>query len=86
MTQGKAPDLAQVRKVKEKVEDKLLKLPGVTGVSIGYKVVGGRTTDQLAIRVYVRRKRGVPPDQAIPAEIDGVPTDIVQADFHLQGG
>ena len=62
-------DLNQVRRVKAEAEGELLKLAGVTGVGVGYKVVGGRTTGALAILVYVKHKRNVPEVEAIPHEI-----------------
>ena len=40
--------LDEVRRVKEGVEKELLTLPGVTGVDIGKKIVGGEKTDELA--------------------------------------
>ena len=62
------------------VEADLLKLPGVTGVDIGPKIVKGKKTNVMAIRVYVKKKRKVP--GAIPKEIEGVPTDVID-DFRL---
>ena len=75
--------LDEIRRVKREVEAELLKLPGVTGVDVGPKSVGGRKTGQLAIRVYVEKKRDVPQDQSIPTEIQGVPTDVVERRFVL---
>ena len=60
----------------------ILAQPGVTGVGVGYKSVGGQLrTTQIAIKVFVAAKlapqelarRGIEP---IPTEIDGVPTDV----------
>jgi hypothetical protein len=77
------PSLEDVRRIKEAHEHDLLKVPGVTGVDVGYKMVGGQQTDVLAIRVYVARKIDPPPDQRIPAEIEGVPTDVIERRFEL---
>lgn len=47
---------------------------------IGAKIVGGRRTKQVAVRVYVTRKlplARVPKSQRIPREIDGVVTDVI---------
>lgn len=66
----------------DRVGRDLLRRPGVTGVGMGYKSVGGeRHTNQVAIKVFVRAKlspdelarRGLEP---IPPQIDGVPTDV----------
>jgi hypothetical protein len=69
-----------IRPVKRRVENDLLALPGVVGVDIGEKVAGGRGTGQLGIVVYVRHKHPAPrlrSDQLVPAEIEGVVTDVV---------
>jgi len=75
--------LEDVRRIQEAAEPHLLSLPGVRGVSIGYKQVGGKPTDTLAIVVYVEKKQDVPAQDAIPAEIEGIPTDVVEAQFTL---
>jgi hypothetical protein len=54
-------------------------IPGVIHVSVGLKEKGGALTDQLCIRVYVRRKRDraeIAPDEVIPLEISGIATDV----------
>jgi hypothetical protein len=73
----------ELRQVKEEVEAELLARPGVTGVDIGYKEVGGHPTDVVAIRVLVEEKRDSPPDEAIPPEIGGHPTDVIERRFEL---
>ena len=65
------------------MEADLLQRPGVAGIDIGYKTVEGEKTDTLAIVVYVAEKRDVPPDERIPQEIQGIPTDVVVRRFKL---
>ena len=69
-------------------EGRLRSIPGVTHVSVGLKQKAGRATDQLCIRVYVRDKRNprdIPAAEMIPAEIDGVATDVnMVATFEFQ--
>ncbi|MFN2109708.1 MAG: hypothetical protein ACK2UI_08610 [Anaerolineae bacterium] len=80
---------AQVRRIKQEVEQALLKLPGVTGVDIGEKMVGGLPTGELAIRVYVAEKKptdAVPVPEQIPAKIQDVPTDVIQRKYELHSG
>ena len=73
-----------LRRAKQAIEDKLLARPGVTGVDIGPKIVGGRPTDQLAIRVLVERKRDdVPDDERIPGQVGDYPTDVLQRRYVL---
>jgi hypothetical protein len=74
---------AHVR-AKESVEDDILKQPGVTGVAVGYKYVGGKRTDEVSIQVFVKeKKKTVPKAQMIPAEINGIPTDVIERKFEL---
>ncbi len=68
--------LAVVRPVKRMVEDEFLTRPGVIGVDIGEKYTAGRPTGRAAIVVYVCAKGPQHPRQ-IPAEVGGVPTDVV---------
>jgi len=80
------PGKEEVKRIKAAAEAELLKLPEVTGVDIGHKVVGGRKTDDLAIIVYVAKKGDVPADQAVPRQIQGVPTDVIERRFVLHAG
>ncbi len=77
------PTVDHIRPIKKKAEADLLKRPGVQAVDIGPKIVGGKKTGELAIRVYVAEKKDVPPKQRIPEEIDGVSTDVIQLKFKL---
>lgn len=76
----------EVRRIKAEAERALLALPGVTGVDIGFKEVGGRKTDTWAIRVLVEKKKEletIPPEERIPEQIDGIPTDVIERSFRL---
>lgn len=78
--------LEEITKIKTEVEKELLQLPGVTGVDVGYKYVGGKKTDILAIRVYVKKKRDVSGKDAIPKRICDIPTDVIEREFVLHSG
>src|SRR5262245_55093971 len=80
------PDVSkEIIAAKEKAENELLKLPGVTGVDIGFKEIGGKPTNTIAIRVLVEKKKpNVPAAQKVPEEIDGHPTDVIERKFELQ--
>ncbi len=56
----------------------------MTGVDIGYKEVGGQLTDQLAIRVLVKAKREVAPEERVPQSVAGFPTDVIERSYELQ--
>jgi hypothetical protein len=83
---GSIRTLDEIRRIKAEVEAQLLKLPGVTGVDVGYKYVGGKKTDVLAIRVYVEHKRDVPARDAVPKQIRDIPTDVIERRFVLHSG
>jgi hypothetical protein len=54
----------------------------VHAVGIGRKSVDGKTTSQLAVRVYVVQKIAdplIPPSYRVPASIDGIPTDVIES-------
>lgn len=54
----------------------------VHGVGVGYKIVNDETTDQLCVHIYVVRKLPLtllPPRDLLPIELDGIPTDIIEA-------
>jgi hypothetical protein len=58
-----------------------LAIPGVHSVAIGGKKVGGKATADTAIAVFVEKKRPaseLKPDEVIPAEIEGVKTDVIE--------
>jgi hypothetical protein len=88
--------IAKIKKIKEKVEDRLLQIPGVNAVGIGPKSTGGRLTDAWAITVMLNKKRPldeIPPDEIIPSEIEGIKTDVdecgpitILAERPIQGG
>jgi len=60
------PDVTpELEQAKARAEERLLGLPGVSGVDIGFKEVGGEPTDQLAIRVLVQEKK---PLEEVPGE------------------
>jgi len=67
--------------VKEAVEADLLSRPNVVGVGVGTKRKGGQETGQVALIVMVDRKipaAQLAPEETIPAEIQGVPVDVVE--------
>jgi hypothetical protein len=74
-------DYARTGAVKEAVQARLLLYPGVHAVGIGPKITGGRRTDEPSIMVFLVRKRPpseLAPEDLVPAEIDGVKTDIIE--------
>ena len=78
--------LADVTAVKERNEESLFAIPGVTGVGTGYKIKDGKETDELAIVVYVAKKIFDEKliEEKIPSEIEGIKTDVLEGIFKFQ--
>ena len=68
------------RRARADAEEFLFGIPGVYGVALGPKIVGGKLTSEPAIQVFVRRKRPLSELAAaeiIPREIQRVRTDVI---------
>jgi hypothetical protein len=75
-------DYQQILAVKRAAQGQLLAIPGVHSVSIGAKFVAGKSTPEWAIQVYLVKKRPAAELSAaelIPAQINGVKTDVIEA-------
>ena len=62
--------------------DILLKIPGVFSVGLGSKLVNGVSTGKLAFSILVLEKKPIAtlaPHEIIPAEIEGLPTDVLES-------
>ncbi len=75
-------DLTELLELKRRHEAALLRKATVRGVGVGYKVVGGEVTGELAIVVLVTKKlrplEDIHPKDRVPPEIEGVRTDVVE--------
>ena len=77
MAEGKR--IEEIRAVKDRHEEDLLKKKNVVGLGIGYKEVGCQKTKQLSLVVMVRKKESPSQLEAkdlVPSEIEGVPVDV----------
>jgi len=82
-----AAQRAAIRPVKESVEDELIARPGVVAVDIAEKETDGKKTGELSIVVFVEEKKPksrLGKGAVIPAEIDGVKTDVQELVIELQ--
>jgi hypothetical protein len=67
--------------IKERVAERLLRIPGVHMIAVGAKQVDGERTGDAAITLFVERKRPlseIPSEERIPEEIEGVKTDVIE--------
>lgn len=65
----------------EEHRHRLLQLPNVTGVGVGYKEVGGKPTGDLSIVVFVEKKiprQGLGFQEIVPEDVDGARTDVIE--------
>jgi hypothetical protein len=53
----------------------------VHAVGIGHKIVEGKVTDTLCVRIYVTQKLApsLLGDSVLPPEVEGIPTDIIES-------
>jgi hypothetical protein len=71
--------MAKAQEVKEVNEEKILALPNVLGVGIGYKEIGGKETTELCIKVYVEKKlpqTKLPAEEIVAETVDEIKTDV----------
>jgi hypothetical protein len=57
--------------------------PGVVSVEVARRWQDGAPTDEIGIRVTVRRNqpRGdIPPSELFPSSLDGIPVDVVEGE------
>jgi hypothetical protein len=77
------PRLARAREAKIATRSRLRSYPNVVGVGVGFKVVGGKRTSEICVRVYVKKKlpkAQLKPHELIPPRVRGVPTDVIKSD------
>ncbi len=70
-----------------KVRENWLKRPGVRGVDVGYKFKDGKLTDELAIRVYVKRKlprEAISEHELFPERQGRFSVDVIEAEYGPQ--
>jgi hypothetical protein len=75
------PQREEVRQVQALHKDSIMAKPNVVGIGIGYKVVEGQITDELALLVLVRQKvaeAGLASEALVPPHVLGVKTDVVE--------
>ncbi len=78
---GAVVEHSEIVKVKELHKASILAKPNVIGVGTGYKRRGGRAAGKLCVVALVRQKiprAGLSENDLVPAEVGGVPTDVVQ--------
>ena len=70
-----------IQQIKKTIEDDLLAREGVTAVDIDHKVTNGIKSSELAIIIFVEKKRKVPSGELLPKTIKGIKTDVQEGIF-----
>ena len=86
--QDSEADIKEAIATLDTVRKEWLSRPGVTGVDVGYKFTDGKRTDQLAIRVHVRRKlplESLAENAIFPTTLGRFPVDVIEASYSPQG-
>ncbi len=78
------PDHRKIQQAYEKALKTYGHRADVTGIDIGYKYQDGTRRDEIVLRVHLREKVDrdlLSAAELLPAEIDGVPLDVIQANY-----
>ena len=70
-----------------KVRKDWLRRPEVTAVDVGFKFKDGQMTDELAIRVHVKRKlprEAIPEYELFPEQVGPFLVDVIEAEYGPQ--
>jgi hypothetical protein len=74
--------VGHVAAAQERHEPRLLAMENVVGVAPSLKMTGGKLTEVASLTVFVEKKKAISQvrkDDRVPAEVDGVPTDVVES-------
>lgn len=81
MEQVTEQEQARLTKLLRKHRKRLLALPNVHAVDVGFEFSEGKPSGRLALRVHVTEKIPLAKlrrSQRVPDELDGVPVDVIQ--------
>lgn len=73
--------MLRAERVLRRYEKKLFSVENVVGTGLGYKIVEGRTTNEPAVIILVKKKkteRELPRSQILPKKLENVMTDVIE--------
>ena len=71
---------AELEAIYQEAKSELMKIQGVVWVGFGLKEIGGKITDEVALRVYVNFKKDktmLSPSEIIPINFEEFKTDVI---------
>jgi|WetSurMetagenome_2_1015567.scaffolds.fasta_scaffold864275_2 hypothetical protein len=77
---------ALLHKALEKLSGEFLHHPDVSLIDIGFKNQAGRFTDEVVLRIHVRRAIATNDNGPFPKEVDGIPVIVMVADYKPDAG
>jgi hypothetical protein len=72
---------AEIQRAKNLYRDTLMAKPNVVGLGTAYKVVAGKTTEELCLVTLVEKKQSytsLSAKEAIPPSVNGISTDVIE--------
>ncbi|MDN5331019.1 MAG: hypothetical protein PWP45_244 [Tepidanaerobacteraceae bacterium] len=73
--------MLRAERILRRYEKKLFTIENVVGTGLGYKIIEGKTTNEPAIIVLVKKKkseRELPRSQILPKKLENVMTDVIE--------
>lgn len=82
MTMENAEQEARYRQALDKLTKEFLRHPDVSLIDIGLKLDNGHLTDEVVLRIHVR-KHAIPSGRwPFPKQIDGIPVIVMYGDYN----
>ena len=72
---------ARLHKALEKLSSEFLHHPDVSLIDIGFRIQGASLTDDVVLRIHVRRPVSTNDNAPFPKEVDGIPVIVIFADY-----
>lgn len=86
MSQRDSEFWTKARRAREKLIDRFIHHPDVSGIDIGYPPDWDGKPEEIVLRIHVRERwMKAKPDQrvAFPRDVDGIPVVVMPGDYRL---
>jgi hypothetical protein len=77
---------ARLHKALEKLSNEFLHHPDVSLIDIGFRNQGGLLTDEVVLRIHVRRPISTNDNGPFPKAVDDIPVIVMFADYKPDAG
>ena len=86
MSQRDSEFWTKARRARDKLIDRFIHHPDVSGIDIGYAPERGKETKEIVLRIHVRERwmKAKPEERvAFPEQVDGIPVVVVLGEYRL---